>query len=149
MGNNNNPQYRIGLWFLNRLYGSIDVYKNTTKDLLMLTSVLAYTGFSHTYDNIGQTSNKGIEFAVGADLVRSQDFNLSASINININKGNVDKLAEGVNGLYKTDWGSTMTQPNTGDYILLKESLLAWFGAIHMMDGIRWTILIMIMEYTP
>ena len=106
--------------FLNRLYGSIDVYKNTTKDLLMLTSVLAYTGFSHTYDNIGQTSNKGIEFAVGADLVRSQDFNLSASINININKGNVDKLAEGVNGLYKTDWGSTMTQPNTGDYILVE-----------------------------
>ncbi|MGE4585966.1 MAG: TonB-dependent receptor [Mangrovibacterium sp.] len=105
-------------FFNNRIYGTLDLYKNTTEDLLMLTSVPAYTGFSMTYENIGETSNKGIELAIGADLVRSRDFNLMASVNVNINRGEVEELAEGVDGLYSTQWGSSMTQPNTGDYIL-------------------------------
>ncbi|MEI7423278.1 MAG: TonB-dependent receptor [Prolixibacteraceae bacterium] len=108
--------------FRNRVFGTIDVYWNTTKDLLMLTSIPTISGFSTTYDNIGSTSNKGIEFSLGSDIVRSKDFNLTANFNINFNKGNVDQLAEGVNGLYKTQWGSSMTQPNTGDYILKQGS---------------------------
>ena len=102
----------------NRLFGSVEVYKNTTKDLLMLTPLSKITGFAFTYDNIGSTSNTGVEVSVGAGLVRKQDFNLNASFNINVNRGRVDELAPGINGLYKTNWGSTMTQPNTGDYIL-------------------------------
>jgi hypothetical protein len=50
--------------------------------------------------------------------VRSNDFNLSASFNITFNRGKIDELAPGVNDLYKSQWGSTVTQPNTGDYIL-------------------------------
>ncbi len=107
-------------FFDSRIYGTIDAYWNSTVDLLMLTSIPAITGFSFTYDNIGSTSNKGIEFALGADIVRSKDFNLSASFNINFNKGNVEELSDGVTGLYKTNWGSTMTQPNTGDYQLIE-----------------------------
>ena len=102
-----------------RIYGSLDVYKNNTKDLLMLTSISAISGFSSTYDNIGGTSNRGIELAIGGDILRGHDFNLSVNFNININRGKVDELAPGVNGLYKTQWGSSMTQPNTGDYILV------------------------------
>jgi TonB-linked SusC/RagA family outer membrane protein len=102
-----------------RIYGTLDVYKNSTKDLLMLTSISAISGFSSTYDNVGSTSNRGVELAIGGDVLRSQDFNLNVSFNININKGRVDELAPGVNGLYKTQWGSSMTQPNTGDYILI------------------------------
>lgn len=109
-------------FFNNRVFGTIDAYWNSTKDLLMLTNIPTITGFSSTYDNIGSTSNKGIEFAIGGDIVRSKDFNISANFNINFNKGNVDELAEGVNGLYKTQWGSSMTQPNTGDYILKEGS---------------------------
>jgi TonB-linked SusC/RagA family outer membrane protein len=107
--------------FLNsRIYGTLDFYKNSTKDLLMLTPVSAISGFSNTYDNIGSTVNKGIEISLGADLVRTADFTLSANFNININRGEVEELAPGVNGLYKSQWGSSMTQPNTGDYILVE-----------------------------
>ncbi|MDR0542899.1 MAG: TonB-dependent receptor [Dysgonamonadaceae bacterium] len=102
----------------NRLFGTIDIYWNTTRDLLMLTPISSISGFTATYDNIGQTSNKGMEFSLSAVLVESRDFSLRAGMNINFNRGNVDKLAENINGLYKTEWGSTMTQPNTGDYIL-------------------------------
>lgn len=105
-------------FFNNRLFGTVEVYKNSTKDLLMLTSISAISGFSATYDNIGSTSNKGIEFSMGGDFVRKKNVTLSGNFNINFNKGSVDALAPGVNGLYKTGWGSSMTQPNTGDYIL-------------------------------
>lgn len=104
--------------FSNRLFGTIDVYKNRTKDLLLLTSISAISGFSSTYDNVGSTSNRGAEISLGGDIVRNKNFTLSANFNVSFNKGRVDELAPGVNGLYKSQWGSTMTQPNTGDYIL-------------------------------
>jgi TonB-linked SusC/RagA family outer membrane protein len=102
-----------------RIYGTLDFYWNSTKDLLMLTSVSAISGFSSTYDNIGSTSNKGIELSLGGDIIRKKDLTLSATLILNINRGAVEELAPGVNGLYKTQWGSTMTQPNTGDYVLV------------------------------
>lgn len=102
-----------------RLFGTVDVYKNSTKDLLMLTSLDAgQTGFTAMYANVGSTSNRGLEISLGGNIISQKDFSLTANFNINFNKGRVDELAPGVNGLYKTQWGSTMTQPNTGDYIL-------------------------------
>ena len=104
--------------FDKRVSGTIDVYKNSTEDLLMLTAIQPYSGFNFTYENVGSTSNKGVEFSLSGDIIRKKDFNFSASFNININRGKIEELAPGVNGLYKSQWGSTMTQPNTGDYIL-------------------------------
>lgn len=100
----------------NRIYGTIEAYWNSTKDLLVKTSLPQHTGFSYIMDNIGSTSNKGLEISLNGDIVRSKDFNLSASFNINMNRGKVEELADGVSGLYKSQWGSSMTQPNDGDY---------------------------------
>ena len=51
-------------FFNSRLTGTIDAYWNTTKDLLMKTAIPGITGFTSTYANVGQTSNKGIEIAL-------------------------------------------------------------------------------------
>lgn len=104
--------------FNKRLYGTIDVYKNNTKDLLMQTPVPPYTGFDATFENIGKTSNRGLEISVGSDIIRGKNLNVTANFNISFNRGSVDALAPGINGLYKSQWGSTVTQPGTGDYIL-------------------------------
>jgi len=104
--------------FNNRLSGTIDVYKNKTKNLLLLTSISAISGFTSTYDNVGSTSNKGIEVSFSGDLVRNKEFSLSAAINVNINKSRVDALAPNVNGLYTTAWGSGNVMQPTYDYIL-------------------------------
>lgn len=103
--------------FRNKLYGSIELYKNNTKDLLMRTPASPYSGFQFTTENVGSTSNRGIELGLGSDVVRTDNFNLNVGLNLNINRGKIDELAEGVTGLYKSQWGSSMTQPNTGDYI--------------------------------
>lgn len=111
----------IGLDFTvlnNRLWGTIDVYKNTTKDLLMLTTLPSITSFTSTYANIGQTSNKGVELSMTGVIFKNKDWNIMASANINFNKGNVDKLAEGVTGLYGTQW---IQQNRPADDYILKE----------------------------
>lgn len=103
----------------NRLWGTVDLYWNTTKDLLMLTTLPGITGFTDTYANIGQTSNKGIEISLSGIIYKNKDWSITAGANINFNKGNVDKLAENITGLYGTKWASAGTFP-AQDYILIE-----------------------------
>jgi TonB-dependent starch-binding outer membrane protein SusC len=113
----------IGLDFAilkNRIYGTLEVYKNSSKDLLMQTEISAHSGYSTTFGNIGSTSNQGVEISLGSHMVKTKDFNLRADLNININRGQVDELAPGVTGLYNSMWNSTVMNPSNGDYILQK-----------------------------
>ena len=105
----------------NRLWGTVDLYWNTTKDLLMLTSIPGITGFTSTYANIGQTSNKGVEISLSGLIFKNNDWNITAGANINFNRGNVDKLADNVTGLYGTSWASSSSYP-TADYTLKEGS---------------------------
>lgn len=113
----------IGLDFTvldSRLWGTVDLYWNTTKDLLMLTPLPGITGFTSTYDNVGQTSNKGLELSLSGVIFKNKDWNITASANINFNKNNVDELAPGITGLYGTQWIQS-NKPND-DYILQEGS---------------------------
>jgi len=97
----------IGLDFSlynHRLWGTIDVYQNSTKDLLMLTDIPSITGFTSSYANIGQTSNKGVEISLTGTILKNKDWNITASANINCNKGNIDKLADGMQSAYGTSF---------------------------------------------
>lgn len=102
----------------NRLWGSVDLYWNTTKDLLMNTPLPGITGFTSTYDNVGQTSNKGLELSLSGVVFKNKDWNVAAGFNINFNKNNVDELAEGITGVYGTSWVSQNNPSN--DYLLKK-----------------------------
>lgn len=97
----------IGLDYVllnNRLWGTVDVYKNTTKDLLMLTDIPSITGFTAAYANIGQTSNKGLEISLTGLILKNRDWNITAGANINFNKNNIDELAEGLQSAYGTQF---------------------------------------------
>ena len=74
-----------GFWN-NRISGSLDVYWNTTKDLLMQAEVPSSTGYSYQYQNFGKTSNKGIEFTANAVLVDQKKFGLNFNFNIAYNR---------------------------------------------------------------
>jgi TonB-linked SusC/RagA family outer membrane protein len=102
--------------FNGRVWGSLDLYKNTTKDLLLVTMLPQQAGFTKTMGNVGQTSNKGIEFSVNGTIFQNNDWNVSASANIAFNRNNVDKLSANVSNTY----GSQFLQTGfpAGDYIL-------------------------------
>ena len=108
----------IGLdfgFFNNRLSGTIDAYWNTTKDLLMCIPIDETTGYSYQYQNIGQTSNKGIEIALNYDILRTKDFTLGVSVTYNYNHNNIDELADNIIAQYGSQWASSATTP-TYDY---------------------------------
>ena len=108
----------IGLdfgFFNNRLSGTIDAYWNTTKDLLMCIPIDETTGYSYQYQNIGQTSNKGIEIALNYDILRTKDFTLGVSATYNYNHNNIDELADNIIAQYGSQWASSATTP-TYDY---------------------------------
>ena len=90
--------------FKHQVWGTVEVYKNTTKDLLMLTDIPSITGFTSSYGNIGQTSNKGIEISLSGTIFKNKDWNVIASGNINFNRGNIDKLADGLQSAYGTQF---------------------------------------------
>ncbi len=86
-----NLGFDYGLWG-NRVSGSIDLYWNTTKDLLMLTEIPSFSGYNYQYQNFGQTSNKGIEFSAKAVIVDKKKFSLNFNFNISYNHNKIDKL---------------------------------------------------------
>ena len=80
-----------GFWD-NRISGTIDFYWNTTKDLLMRTVIPSSTGYQYQYQNFGETSNKGIEFALNAVLVDKKNFGLNFNFNISYNRNKIEEL---------------------------------------------------------
>lgn len=86
-------------FFNNRLTGTIDLYWNTTKDLLVPSKIPNSSGYSEQLTNVGQTSNKGVEIAMSGAIIKSKNFNLDLNFNVSFNKNKVDKLASG-----ETEW---------------------------------------------
>jgi len=103
-------------FFRERINGTIDVYWNTTKDLLVPSDIPGHTGFTKVMTNVGQTSNKGIELALNGYIIQKKDFTLNANFNIGYNKNKIDKLASGENEwILSSGWASTQLL-NTDDY---------------------------------
>lgn len=78
--------------FKNRLQITIDAYKNTADDLLLSAQIPATTGYTNQLQNIGATSNRGLEFQLTATVFQKKDFNWNSSFNIAFNKNRVESL---------------------------------------------------------
>ncbi len=103
-------------FFKERLSGSVDLYWNTVKDLLLPTDIPGYSGYTKLLKNVGQTSNKGIELSLNAYLIEKKDFTLNATFNIGHNKNKIDKLASGEKEwILTSNWAGTDLL-NTDDY---------------------------------
>ena len=81
-------------FFDERISGSLDYYWNTTKDLLLDAPITAI-GYTSMQQNIGQTSNRGVELNLNAAILRHKDYSLNFNFNVGFNKNKVDKLADG------------------------------------------------------
>lgn len=82
--------------FNNRLQFTVDVYKNTAKDLLLAVSIPPTTGYTTQLQNLGSTSNRGIEFQINAIPVSNNDLTWNTNFNISFNRNKVESLG-GVN----------------------------------------------------
>ena len=77
----------------NRIYGSIDVYKRDTKNLLNTINVISGTNFSSVLTtNIGKMTNKGVEFSINAVPVQTNDLKWEVGMNYTWNTSEITKL---------------------------------------------------------
>ncbi len=102
--------------FKRRVTGTLELYKNTTKDLLISATVPSSTGYTNQFQNIGQTSNRGLEISLSAVLVETRDFNFSTTFNIGFNRNRIDKLGEAKSWEQSTGWAGA--DGPTGDYLI-------------------------------
>ena len=79
-------------FFRGRINSTLDLYWNTTKDLLMMSVVPTSTGYSYQFQNFGKTSNKGVELTVNAVLADQKNWGLNFNFNIAYNKNKIDEL---------------------------------------------------------
>jgi Outer membrane receptor proteins, mostly Fe transport len=89
--------FNVGLdfgFFNNRLTGSVEYYNKHTKDLIydypVSTTIYLY---NYLTANVGEISNKGIEFTINAVPVKTKDFTWTTTLNLSHNKNVVEKLS--------------------------------------------------------
>jgi iron complex outermembrane receptor protein len=88
--------YNVGLdygFLKGRVYGTIDLYQKTTKDLLNKIPVAAGTNLTNELlTNVGSIENKGLEFSINAIPFETKDFSWDLGFNMTLNRNEITKL---------------------------------------------------------
>ncbi|MDO5655695.1 MAG: SusC/RagA family TonB-linked outer membrane protein [Flavobacteriaceae bacterium] len=92
ISNTTNIALDYGL-FNNRLNGYIDFYIRNSEDLIASTIIDPFTNFGNVVNyNFGNMKNRGVEFALNYDIIKSQEFKWNIGYNINVNDNEITKL---------------------------------------------------------
>lgn len=72
----------LDMTFWNRLNVTFDFYNDVTKDLIMEIQLPSVSGYRTQYQNLGQTTNRGVELSLNANLINKKDFFLDFNFTI-------------------------------------------------------------------
>jgi TonB-dependent starch-binding outer membrane protein SusC len=83
----------LDLGFLgNRIQLTIDAYQNTGNNLLLAVAIPPTAGYSTQLQNVGSTSNRGVEVQLSGDVIKKKHFTWNTSFNISANRNRVENL---------------------------------------------------------
>lgn len=91
-------QWNLGLDFgflRNRINGSVELYMQNTKDLLLERQLPVVSGFSSVISNVGSTRNKGIEITLNTRNILTKNFTWSTDWMFSANKEEIVELYNG------------------------------------------------------
>ena len=114
-------EFEIGLenkFFNNRLGMEFSYYYNDIKDQILTTTAAASMGGTSMLMNVGELTNKGIEFSVYGTPYQNKDWRWDVRANIAWNKNKVKKLADGLDVLSHTnnlDGGAASLESHVGE----------------------------------
>lgn len=89
-------QTSLGLdlsFFDKRLLLTADVYRKSTNDLLINTTLPAISGYTSILRNIGKVENEGFELSLNYKVIDSKTFNWTSSFNISFNRNKIIQLS--------------------------------------------------------
>lgn len=127
-------QYDLGLDFAilkNRIRLTADVYRKTTRDLLLNAYVPFSTGIGSAQLNVGSVRNEGVELTLETVNVKTRNFTWSSSFNIAFNQNEVLELANGQTAF-------TTNVSWTGDFSATPLYITRVGGPISSFYGLIW-----------
>lgn len=92
--------------FKGRISGTVETYKNITKDLLINFPVPG-TGYDTQYRNMGEIQNTGIETSLNLIAIDKENFGLDVAFNIGFNKSRINSLGTLDDFGQATNWASS------------------------------------------
>lgn len=98
-----------------RISLTLDIYKNSAKDLLFAADIPPILGYSQQIQNIGSTTNKGLEIQLNAIPISNKSFTWNSNFNIAFNKNEVESLG-GID--FKTQNSGWQGSDGVDDYIV-------------------------------
>ena len=101
--------------FNNRLGFTVDVYSNKTHDLLVNTPIPTSTGYANQLQNVGSTTDKGVEVQLTGTILQTRQVNWTANFNISFNQNKVTDLGRQTSYLQNSGWAGAN---NPADYIV-------------------------------
>ena len=120
--------------FRGRLGGTVEVYRNITKDLFLDRQLSRTSGFQFINNNLGKLQNQGIEISLNGDVVRARNFSWSLEANYTLNKNKLldqNGQDDNINGLFINRVGQPINtffvvryagvDPQTGDALYFKK----------------------------
>ncbi len=91
----------------NRLTGSVDIYNRNIRDIIFFRPLPTATGFSGTFDNIGESRNRGIEIGLNAKIIDNDNFKWNTNINFASNRNEIVNLYNNSNEIIFGAQGGT------------------------------------------
>ena len=127
-----NISRNIGLdvsFLQNRIQFTADVYKNSSKNLLLNVAVPASSGYTKQFQNVGSLTNSGVEFQVNATALQKKDFTWTVNFNTSYNKNKIKSLGpDQISFLETSGWAGTNVP---SDFIVkVGESVGAVWGLV-------------------
>ncbi len=104
----------------NRIFGAIDLYYKKTSNLLNTVPIPAGSNFSsYLLVNVGNMTNKGVEFAIGGSPVLTRDWKWNVNFNIAWNTNKITKLTATKDTVYVGAVQTNNVQINSVGYSAL------------------------------
>tara|TARA_B110000003_G_scaffold200168_1_gene198755 strand:- start:1606 stop:4818 length:3213 start_codon:yes stop_codon:yes gene_type:complete len=88
-------QFNLGLdlsLFDSRLNLTIEAYHKSTRDLLQNVNLPVSNGYTSRVDNFGKVENKGIEFSLASNIIKTSNFSWNIRTNIGVNRNKLLEL---------------------------------------------------------
>lgn len=114
-------QLNVGIdasFFDKRINLTAEYFNIVNSNLLMRRSLSTLTGYNSAIVNIGEMTNKGMEFTVDAKILNQNDFRWNLGANISFDKNKITKLFGDVDAVYNLGGFSGTDIQREGNFFL-------------------------------
>lgn len=99
----------FGFW-KERFSGSVDVYYDTTNDLVMSIAKPGHIGFSNAKENLGRIRNSGVEVSLRGNVLQRRETNLNLFMTMSHNRNRIIEISDYLKNKNKENESNSSSQ---------------------------------------